>query len=153
MGPGAPNEAWGRFNIPAAVVCLTVVSGPWRWLACPDSQLPPPPGAAAPSSHPAMYFKIPGGGILPAGSGGMQATRRPNEVVSQRRIIVPRLIYSRLRLHSQASAGLRLCDWLSVHDFISGLPSRDRCGSRIPIRWNRLSSGFQRLGRVKYALL
>lgn len=49
-------------------------------------------------------------GILPAGSRGMQATRRPKEVVSLRRIVIPQFNHSCLRLHSQAlGKALRGC--------------------------------------------
>ncbi|CAK6958037.1 Hypothetical predicted protein [Scomber scombrus] len=49
----------------------------------------------------------------------MQATKRPNEVVSQRRIIIPQLNHSCLRLHSLAFAnalvGTTEYDFISVH--------------------------------------
>lgn len=43
----------------------------------------------------------------------MQATGRPNEAVSQQRIVIPRFNHSCLRLHSQAFAnalGRVMCD-------------------------------------------
>lgn len=89
-------------------------SAPWPFLSPPLS-----PGCC-PTSRLAGWLGLPCilgslGGILPAGSRGMQATRRPNEVVSLWRIVIPQFNHSCLRLHSQAFANaslrLQLCFW------------------------------------------
>lgn len=54
--------------------------------ALPHLPLPPPLWVKA---QPAVYFGIPGGVFCLPGGGGTQAAGRPNEVVSQRRIVIP----------------------------------------------------------------
>lgn len=112
------------------VVSLTVIRGLWSRLACPGLQRchPPPPPTISrlARSRPCLLCILGSlGGVLPALRWGMQATRRPNEVVSLRRIVI-------LQFRFMPPFKLQLCDLqlhsstpAAQHDFISCVVSFD----------------------------
>lgn len=97
-------------------------SAPWPFLSFPTPWLLPPNSRLA-GSRPGLLCILGSlGGVLPARSRGMQATRRPNEVVSLRRIVIPQFRFvppfSGLRQHSGcvicfSEAAALLLNWRS----------------------------------------
>lgn len=112
------------------VVSLTVIRGLWSGLACRGLQHrhpPPPPTISRLAwSRPCLLCILGSlGGVLPALRWGMQATRRPNEVVSLRRIVIPQFRFVPPFKLQLCDLQLRSSTPAAQHDFIGRVVSFD----------------------------
>lgn len=112
------------------VVSLTVIIGLWSRLACPGLQHchpPPPPTISRLAwSRPCLLCILGSlGGVLPALRWGMQATRRPNEVVSLWRIVIPQFRFVPPFKLQLCDLQLRSSTPAVQHDFIGCVVSFD----------------------------